>query len=445
MRREEGYQICTKVLSYSHAEEAEILLEEEKWGLTRFANNQIEQNINTEDLSVSIRSISRQRVGRAWTNILEDESLKEMVRTSEELSRFQPEDRELLPLPGPQSHREMDNFIEATARCGPEERREFLGKILDRCRRESVTAAGILSTKSHALAIANTNGLFAYNQSTEAAFRLSILTEEGAGFASDLNKDIAKLNPERVSQVAIEKALSSRDAKEIEPGEYSVILEPRAVADLIIFLTQLAFGGLAYEEGRSFLSGKLGEKVFSEEMNLSDNVYHPLSQGLPFDLEGMPRREIVLIENGIARNVVHSRKTAKRACVETTGHALPEPNTTGPIPLNPVLSPGKASLEEMITTTDRGVLVTQFHYTNVINPMELTLTGMTRNGTFVIEKGQIAYPIRNMRFTDSLVRIFNQIDSIGKELVRIEGFFGGSAVVPALKIEGLNFSSKTSF
>lgn len=446
MKSEETQEILRQVLSCSKADEAEVFFEEEIEGLTRFANNQIEQNINTKNTSFSIRSISGQKSGRAWTNILDKDSLEKMVKTSEELIQVQPEDKELLSLPGPQEYREQANYVEATAKCGPKERAKILGDVFAQSRANgSIKAAGIVSASDHALAIANTNGLFAYDRKTESTLRLTIMTQESSGFSQDLNKDISKLNIERVADVAIEKALSSRGPKEIPPGEYTVILESQAVADLVIFLSHLAFGALAYQEGRSFLSGKLGKKLFGHNINLSDDAYHEQSLGLPFDFEGMPRQRVTLIENGVAKNTVHSRKTAKRTRVKTTGHGLPEPNTTGPIPLNPVLSPGNESLEEMIAGTKKGILITQLHYTNVINPMELILTGMTRNGIFMIEKGKIAYPVKNMRFTDSLARIFNQVEAIGCDLIRIGGFFGGGAIVPALKINNFTFSSTTSF
>lgn len=446
MERDAVKAILEEALSYSAADEAEIIFNEEGGGLTRFSNNQIEQNINTHNHTLSIRSISNKRVGRAWTNILDKDSIKKMVKTSEDLGRVQRQDKGLMALPGPQVYRDQANYISATAECGPEERAGIVKDIFERCRKKkSLVAAGIVSTTKETLAIANTNGLFAYDSKTDSTLRLTLMTDKSSGFCQDINKDVRRLDIDRVVDVAMEKVLAGRRPREISQGAYTVILEPQAVADLIIPLSHLAFGGLAYVEGRSFLSGKLGRQVFGKEINLSDDAYHELSVGLPFDFEGMPRERVILIENGRACHVVHSRKTAKKTKVKATGHGLPEPNTTGPIPLNPVLSPGKESLDEMIASTDKGILVTQFHYTNAVNPMELVLTGMTRNGTFMIENGKIVYPVKNMRFTDSLVRIFNQVEAVGRDLLRIGGFFSGSAIVPALKINSLNFSSTTSF
>ena len=441
MERERMEEVCKKVLSFVRLEEAEVMVNASSGGLSRFANNTIEQNVNETGVSVTVRVMEKGRVGRASCNILDDGALERMVRAAEEMTKFVPEDKEALPLPEPQEYQRLEAFVEATANCTPKQRAEAVSGLLKKCREEDVTAAGIVSSDASYLALANSNGLFAFQKVTEADYSVTVMTDGSAGWAREMGRDFTEIDFEGASERAFRKALDSRNPRDIEPGEYDVVLEPPAVGDLVMFLAWLTFGALPFIEGRSYFSGKLGEKVFDEKLNIDDDVYHPLSGGIPFDFEGMPRKKVTLVENGVAKAVVHSRKTAKKLNTETTGHGLPEPNTYGPIPLNLVVHPGDATLEEMIESTERGILVTQFHYTNSIDPMKIILTGMTRNGTFLIENGKIAHPIKNLRFTESMVKAFSNIEMIGKKQHKCKGFFGGGPVVPAMKIRNFRFTS----
>jgi len=446
MNSDKAREISERALSFTSADEAEVILQGGASSLTRFANNKIEQNVNESGYSISVRTAFGKKVGRASTNNFDDASLKKAVESAEIIAKFQKEDETLLALPEPQEYGKIDNYVEATAAFSPTDRADAVAGLINRCRTESgLTTAGIFSDEAQYLALANSKGLFAYDRMTSAVFSGTVMTDDSAGWAEDNNKDVSKIDLEGVAETAIDKALKSREPVAIEPGEYTVVLEPAASANLVIFLGWLAFGGLAYQEGRSFLSGKLGEKVFGDNINIDDDVYHELSGGLPFDFEGIPRRKVALVENGVAKSVVHDRKTALKEGVESTGHGLPVPNTSGPIPLNVVFQPGGVSKEEMIASTKKGVLVTQFHYTNTVNPMKLMVTGMTRNGTFLIEDGKVTKPVKNMRMTESLVKILNNVDMIGKDLLKCRGFFGGGLVVPSLKVNNFTFSSGTDF
>ncbi len=439
-------EICERALSFASADEAEVLLQGGASALTRFANNCIEQNVNESGHTVSVRVVFGKKVGRASTNSFDDESLKKAVQTAELVARFQNDDEELLPMPGPQEYQEIANFVGATAEFSPTDRAEAVSGLVNRCRSEvDLTAAGIFSNERLHLALANSKGLFAYDRMTSAVFSATVMTGDSAGWAEDNNKDVAGIDLKGVADTAIDKGLKSREPVAVEPGEYTVVLEPAASGNLLIFLGWLAFGALAYQEGRSFLTGKLGQKVFGENITIEDNVYHELAGGLPFDFEGIPRQKVTLVEGGVARTVVHDRKTAKKAGAQTTGHGLPIPNTSGPIPLNMVMQTGDASVEDMIASTRKGILVTQFHYTNTVNPMKLMLTGMTRNGTFLIENGKVTKPVKNMRMTESLEKILNNVEMIGRDAVKRRGFFGGGLVVPALKVNNFTFSSGTDF
>jgi predicted Zn-dependent protease len=446
MERDRAREICERGLSFASADEAEVLLQGGSSALTRFANNRIEQNVNETGYGISVRAVFGKKVGRASTNNFDDESLKKAVESAELIARYQKDDEELLPMPGPQEYREIANFVEATAGFSPTDRAEAITDLINHCRSEAgLTTAGIFSNESQYLALANSKGLFAYDCMTSAVFSATVMTDDSAGWAEDNNKYVTKIDLKNVAGTAIDKALKSREPVAVEPGEYTVVLEPAASANLLIFLGWFAFGALVYQEGRSFLSGKLGKKVFGDNINISDNVFHELSSGLPFDFTGMPRRKVTLVENGVAKAIVHDRRTAKKDGVETTGHGLPLPNTSGPIPLNIVFQPGEASLEDMIASTKKGILVTQFHYANTVNPMKLVVTGMTRNGTFLIEDGKVTKAVKNMRMTESLEKILNNVEMIGKDAVKRRGFFGGGLVVPALKVNNFTFSSSTDF
>ncbi len=441
MEREEAQRLCERLLGYVKKGEAEVLLHWRDDALTRFACNQIQQHINRRSLDLTLRVLHDGRVGKASTNMTDDESLKACARAAEEMLPHMPQDPEQLPLPEPQDYRQQNPYDGETHAFGPAMRAERVAPAFARAEKEGVEVAGILSVGASCVSIANSKGLFAYHLRTDASFRTTVLTETSAGWAADTSHKVADINFDEVVERAFRKALESQNPRDVEPGEYDVVLEPEAVGELLSYMGWAGFGGLAFLEGRSFISGKIGQKVMDEKVTIHDDAYHPLAAGMPFDFEGMPRKSVTLIEKGIARAVVHSRKTAKKAGTQTTGHALPEPNAYGPIPLNPLLEAGDSSLEEMIEKTERGILVTQFHYTNLMEPMRLTMTGITRNGTFMIENGRIAYPVKNLRFTESLVKAFSSVEMVGRELRRCAGFFFGGAVVPALKVRNFRFTS----
>jgi PmbA protein len=237
--------------------------------------------------------------------------------------------------------------------------------------------------------------------------------KQGSGFAMGAFSRVGRIDIEALSRRAIDKCLRSEDPRPLEPGSYTVILEPSATSNLMMFMGMLAFNGLAHAEKRSPFAGKLGQRVFGDNVTIEDNAYHDLAHGMPFDFEGLPRQRVTLVEGGVLQGLIHDRRTAKLMKTESTGHALPQPNPSGPWPLNLMLQPGEQTPEEILAGTKKGILVTQFHYTNIVNPMEISLTGMTRNGTFMVEDGQIVHAVKNMRFTESVIKAFNHVSAIG--------------------------------
>jgi predicted Zn-dependent protease len=260
--------------------------------------------------------------------------------------------------------------------------------------------------------------------------------DQSSGYADWYGSDIAAMTVEAAAETAARKCVEGRGAMPLDPGVYPVILEPSAVGDMLSLLSWIGFGANAYQEGRSFLSNRLGEQVMGGNITIWDDATDSRNHPFPFDGEGVPKRKTMLIENGLARGVAYDTYTAAKAGAQTTGHALPAPNVYGPLPTNLFLGPGDTSVEEMIASMGRGILITRFHYTNFIHEKETIITGMTRDGTFLIEDGKVARPIQNLRFTQSIVEAFQQVEMVGGERQLTE-----YAYVPALKIARFNFTS----
>ncbi len=423
----------------------EVLLAIQKEGLTRFGNNVVTQHIETGNAELVIRVQKGMRQGKASCNQFDRPTLERTVRKAVRLASVQRSDPTLLPLPGSQKYRPLSHYVPGTPAATPDEKIDRIRLAVGLCKKKKTTAAGIFSHGMQAAGLANSNGLFAYNAYSSAGFSVTVMAKDSSGWADATQPDIKDIDPEQLTAVALEKALAGRNPKSLPPGEYDVILEPAAVAELLLFMAWEGFGALPYLEGRSFVSGKLGQKVLGENVTIVDDVYHPQTLGLNFDYEGMPRKRVVLVDHGAAKAVVHDRKTAKEAGTKSTGHALPLPNTNGPMPLNLMLAGGDSSLDEMIAGTDRGLLITHFHYTNILDPVPLMITGMTRDGVFLVEKGRVKHPVKNFRFTESVVKAFNQVEALGRETAYAHAFWGGGIVCPAAKIRGFNFSSGTKF
>jgi len=437
--------VSKKIMSLADGSAVEVLLAVQQEGLTRFGNNVVSQHIETGNTELVIRTQQRNRQGRASCNQFDRITLERAVKKAVRIASVQRKDSELLPFPKSQKYHPLSHYIPETLRAAPGEKVDRLRQAIAPCIKKKTTAAGIFTHGMQAAGVANSNGLFAYNRYTSSSFSVTVMTKDSSGWAEDTRRDINAIHPDRLTAVALEKALSSSHPKILPSGEYDVILEPAAVAELLLFMAWEGFGALPYLEGRSFVSGKLGRNILSEKITITDDAYHPQTLGLNFDYEGMPRQRVILVDRGVAKAVVHDRKTAKAAGTESTGHALPQPNTYGPMPLNLTLSAGNSPVDKMIAETKRGLLITHFHYTNIIDPVTLTITGMTRDGVFLVEKGKVRHPVKNFRFTESVVKAFNQVEALGREMVYAHAFWGGGIVCPAAKIRNFNFSSATKF
>ena len=446
MLDETGFKkIARQAFLPSFGYEIEIIGISRREALTRFGNNIVSQHVESEDTELVIRVQKGRRQGRATCNQLNQEIIGHTVRKAIEIAEAQKEGSDLLePLPL-QRYQALNHFVKQTAVISPSEKVAQIRKVVSQCKKQKLTAAGIFSNGSQAIGIANSKGLSAFERLTNASFSLTVMTADSSGWAEMTHQDIRKIHPLELYAIAADKAVRSRRPKNLPPGRYTVILEPAAVSELLLFMAWEGFGALAYQEGRSFLSGKMGQSVLDKRVTIVDDVYHPQTIGIPFDFEGMPKQKVTLIEKGKGRGIVYDQKTARLDHAESTGHALPQPNTQGPLPLNLVMRHGDRSLNDLILSTEHGLLVTHFHYTNIIDPTTLTITGMTRDGTFLIEKGRLSRAVKNLRFTESVVDCFKHIEAIGRDTAYASSFWGSGIVSPSLKIRDFNFSSSTTF
>ena len=448
MTRDEARAVLDRALSAASGGELEATIGGGENHLTRFANNEITQNVSERRHVLSVRAVMGKRTGRASGNDLSPAGVERLVRAAEAAARLQPEIPDLPPLPGPQTYRDVEARDEATARLGPDARAREVGRAIERCREAGVLGAGIFENGAGSigdygeidtLAIANSRGLFAYHEGTQAAFRISALDGVYSGWAGQEGHRAGGIDGGALAERAVDKVLRSREPAAWEPGRYPVILEPAAVADLITDLSWLSFGAQSVQEGRSFMAGKIGERVLGENITIRDDPFHPAHRGSPFDGEGMPTQPTVLVERGVVRGPVYDRTTAAAEGRETTGHGLPVPNTVGPLARNLILEGGQGPLEGLLEGIERGLWVTRVWYTNVVDPKTATLTGMTRDGLFAIEKGRITRAVRNFRFNQSVVEMLNNVEAMSQPELH-DGVY-----TPGLRVRSFHMSSVTEF
>lgn len=459
LTRDQAGDIFDKLKKYTAADEFELLISSGRSALTRFANNTIHQNMAEEEAHLSVRVSFGGRTARATTNKTDQESLRRVVQSAEALAKVQQPDPYLLPMPAPQevgqtSSGSVDRHFEATAAITADDRAAGVARMVEIASRHKLTAAGIFSSSEVAEGIFNSRGVAESYRQTLAEISVTMLAETSSGWQKLNSSDIGNLDPVRMAEIAAEKAISSHGPRELPPGKYTVVLEPSAVLDAVGFMFW-DFSGSALLEQRSFLNDRMGTQLFGENISVYDDAYHHLQLGAQFDGEGMRRQRVQLIEKGVVKGVTYARSSAKRMnesgasnAVTPTGHGFALPNEIGEAPLNIVFIVTDAerpqTLEQMIASTERGILVTRLWYIREVDPYEKILTGMTRDGTFLIEDGRISHGIRNFRFNESLIHMLQNVDAIG-EPVRASGEESMDMVVPAMKIRDFNFTEVTKF
>ncbi len=431
-------------LAHSKADQTEILVFDGDESLTRFANNEIHQNVSQRDATLLTRVVFGKRIGVASLNNTSEEGVKQVIERASALAEHQVEDPDFQTLPGPLPVQKAGGYVEATAASTPEERAEAVGILVASAMESGLVAAGAFSTEAGQIAIGNSLGVFSHHTTTEARLSAVVMSDTSSGYADQVTSDVREVDSDAVARIAVEKALRGKEPQSIEPGEYEVVLDEPAVCDIVDFLAYLGFGALAVQEGRSFMAGHIGEKVLGDNITVWDDGLAADTIPFPFDFEGVPKQRVNLVTNGIAKGLVYDTNTALKDGVASTGHGLPAGNTFGPVPRNLFLAPGTASKEELIRSVKRGIFITRFWYTRTVHPLSITVTGMTRDGTFLIENGEIVAPVRNLRFTQSYVDALNHVDLLGKDAKLQKDMFAYNRV-PALKIAKWNFTGVTEY
>ena len=443
LSRQQAEQIFDRVLKYSTAEETEVMITSSNFALTRFANNIIHQNVSEESTVVSIRAVTDGRMARASTNKFDEKSTRQTCEDVLALARLQPPDPQLLPMPGPQTYRAVNRSFAETAELSPATRAATVAGVIKLAEKSKLTAAGIFSSGSSAYGLFNSRGLSAFHEETLSEFSVTMLGPDGSGWAKKTSPYWPEIESLELAERAAQKALQSQNPREIPPGKYTVILEPAAVLDLLGFLV-LDFSGLAVHEKRSCLTDRVGEEVFGDNISLRDDVFHPSQTGAPFDGEGIPRQRVNIVKKGVVKSLVYARQTAHMLGTQPTGHGFPLPNEYGEAPLNIVMEGARSSIEDMVKSTPKGLLVTRFWYIREVDPYQKILTGMTRDGTFWVEDGQVKHAVKNLRFNQSIVEMLRQVEMLGQPQ-RTAGEESFEMVVPSMKIREFNFSSLTKY
>src|SRR5580692_11690708 len=433
LTREQAADIFDRIKKFSSADETEVLFSGNDFALTRFANNTIHQNVADENHMVSVRAVFVGRTARASTNKFDDDSLRRVVESSEALAKVQHPDPDLLPMPDSKeaagsasgsvrATEPPSRYYEQTAAITPELRSAGVKKIVEVAEKHKLTAAGIFSSSESVEGIFNSRGLSDWHTQTLAEVSITMLGADSSGWQKANSPDVAKLDPLAMAEIAAKKALDSAHPAEIPAGKCIVILEPAAVLDIVGFMFW-DYSGTAILDERSFLSGRIGTQLFGENITIWDDVTHPLQTGSPFDGEGMRRLRVPLVENGVVM-----------------------PNEMGEMPLNIVFAPPQnpQTLDQMIASTERGVLVTRLWYIREVDPYEKIVTGMTRDGTFLVENGKVQGGLRNFRFNQSLIHMLLGVEAMSTP-VRSCGEESFDMVVPAMKVRAFNFTEVTKF
>ncbi|HET9183865.1 MAG TPA: TldD/PmbA family protein [Candidatus Angelobacter sp.] len=455
----QAQQIFDKIKKLSSVDEVEVYFASTDSSLTRFANNTIHQNVSELNEIASIRVAFDGKTARASTNRFDDEGLRRAIQAAESMAKVQEPDPDRLPMAQPAEAKgeaaPPSRWFDLTAAITPASRADAVGKIVGVAKKNGLVTAGIYSSSQHAEAVINSNGLSAYHRQTSAEVSVTMLAEDSSGWQKANSPDVTQIDPIQLAEAAAKKARDSRHPRELPAGKYTVILEPAAVLDLTGFMF-FDFSGLAVLDQRSFLNNRVGAKLFGENISVVDDVYHPLQSNAPFDGEGVRRHRVSLVENGIIKSLVYARGTAEKmrksehaatvGPVSATGHGFPLPNEIGEAPVNIVyLTPGgEQTTEQMVASTERGIFVTRFWYIREVDPYEKILTGMTRDGTFLIENGKIQCGTRNFRFNQSLIEMLNKVDTMSRS-VRSSGEESFDMVAPAMKVRDFNFTEVTRF
>ncbi|TMF62697.1 MAG: TldD/PmbA family protein [Chloroflexi bacterium] len=426
------------LLQRSPAQQTEVMVTEWDSALTRFANNGIHQNVAERDVSVRVRVVKDGKTGVASINQMNESAASDVLNRAVAIAELQPKG-EVVPMPGPAKSQRVETWSDATASATPEERADFVEAICARAKRAGLKAFGAYSTGAEQLAIANSLGVLHHHRSTKATVNSVVMGEAGSGYADRGAIDVRQLDKNDLADEVIDKAQRNQNAQPIEPGVYEVVLEEYAVAEMLEFMSFTGFSALAAQEDRSFM--RPGERITGESVNIWDDGVDPSGVPTPFDFEGVPKQRVNLIEGGVASGLVYDMQTAQRAGRQSTGHGLPAPNTEGPFAVNLFMGPGTTPKADLASDIKRGIWVTRFWYVRVVHPKASIITGMTREGTFLIENGRITRPVKDLRFTQSMLDALNGTLAISQSTKLEISEYLGAARVPAVRLKAFTFTS----
>jgi PmbA protein len=446
--RTQTEELLKRALSLSSADETEAVLMRLEEQLTRFANNTIHQHVAEANRYVVVRAVLGKRIGVGATNDLSEAGLERAVEAAIAAAKLCPEDEHFPGLADPAAVPQVAAFDEATAGCSPADRAQEVSTVCRRAEEQGCLAFGAFRTGVHEVAVANSHGLFAYHPVTETDFTTVVMADaEGTGYATDASWRVSDIDVAAWGEEAIAKALRSRNPQPVEPGVYPVVFEPYVGHELILELGRAA-GASFVQEGQSWLAGRQGEHLMSPLISIWDDGLDLAGWPLPFDFEGVARQRVDIVQRGVVGDALYDRARAVKDGKASTGHALPAINPFspwlnaaryGPVSRHTFMGAGGSTLEEMIAGTERGIYVTRFWYCRTVHPRNAVVTGMTRDGTFLIERGELTTPVRNLRFTQSYVEALAGAEMVGRD-VRREWADPGIRSAPALKLAAFRFT-----
>jgi predicted Zn-dependent protease len=438
--------LLKEAVTASGCDQVEMLLVARDTGCTRFANSVVHQNVHEEKISVYIRVLEGGKVGLTRVPSLERDLLSRGLEKAKDAGRMATAEKDFVSFPEPQTYTEVQAYSSETAGFDHNRRVECLKDVFAEAAARDLQMAGAFTTGVEEIAIVNSNGVEAYQLSSYYDSGFTALADGASGFSGGIGTDISVLDPRTLARGAIDKALIGGETVELEPGKYTVILEPKALAELLEWTAYIAFGAKAYQDGISFMKDKIGEKILGENISIYDDSLEPVGLPRMFDYEGVAKRRNEIFKDGKAVGVAYDTMHGLREGKESTGNATIPYSDDGPVPLNLSMAGGDSTLDEIIASSEKAVLITRFHYVNgLLNPETALMTGMTRDGTFLVEDGVVTRRVEDMRFTDSVLRILNNVTAISRERQSIKAWWSdeGAFTIPVIRVEDLVFTGKT--
>ena len=446
--KEKIFTTLSSILKRSEADQTEAVFIGSENGLTRFANSFIHQNVSETNSKIYLRAVLGKKIGVAITNSFKRDDLKRALESAIEIAKNQRENPDFTTLPSKQKYVRIRTHVKKTASFTPAQRASEVKRIFDKAANHNLTVAGSFSTGESEVAVMNTNGVKCYQPLSAATINVVIMSDNSSGYAEALHRDVTSIDVEELSEIAIQKCLESRNPKGLEPGEYDVILEHTAVANLLEWMNYIGLGSKSFQEKTSFLADRIGQKIMGENISIYDDGNDDAAIAFPFDFEGVAKKKVSLIQKGIAKGVVYDSISANKDQVKSSGHALTADTAEGALALNLFVKGGNSSRKKMIESCDRGLLITRFHYINgLLDTRNALMTGMTRDGTFWIENGKVQHGVKNLRFTESMLKAFSNVKLISRDRKIVNSWWDdlGCIVCPAMLVKNFKFTGKTEF